>query len=117
MCETVNLKLIMPQLKKIIEFNFGMNVYLVDTEYYSENPMLVGDTKVTGKNIEDRFDLSYYSNMFHIYTYGTENETIGNSICFQEKTIDENIKAILLYLAIRYNITKKVLFLDIPENM
>lgn len=100
-------KVVMPELKKLIEFNFKVDVHLIADGCYEENPMLVGDTKETGKtNFEDRFDIEYYSDNFSINTFGVNGEHI---LC-------KDIQSVLLYLKIKFKFKTNTIFLDLPES-
>ena len=46
-------KVIMKELKDLIEFNFKVKVLFVDDGCYEESPMFIGDTEITGKTNED----------------------------------------------------------------
>ena len=97
-------KVVMPELKKLIEFNFKVEVHIAnDGEHYSEFPMLYGNTKITGDYHEDRFDIDYYSDNFSV---GSANSHV---LC-------ANIQEVLFYLKIRYGFKTNTIFLDIPES-
>lgn len=98
----------MPELKKLIEFNFKIDVKIVnDGEYYSEFLKLYGDTKITGNYREDRFDIDYFSDNFAVGTY------VGGS---EEDMRCKDISSVLLYLKIKYKFPTNSIFLDIPES-